>query len=258
MPVAAIQGNRFVSLDLSGDDWRKFDKKYFEPGMSYPTFRDGRMTGTVVVTRGMWSGEPLYTIPGCSTAVPRADVTLNDATLDAFVIAQYATTRPGTDVTRAPLLPADSVRDIARRIAHEVGRGVDLTPALLDSLDFRAVAIATGARTRPTIVASFIDPQGGDLGPGRGNTSHVFAVADDDSTGYKATLAHAVNGDASTAEYRAFVDHLDLNGDGVSEIMIDGWRYGTATTTRIFAWRNGSWRDVYVGRASWCMDPPAK
>lgn len=256
MPLALIKGNNIVAINLAPDGWRKLDKKYFEPGMSYPTYRDGRTTGTVTVTRGMWSGEQLYTMPGCSTVLPRANVTLNDSTLDAFVVTQLATTRPVASRPRGQLLPTDSIRAIAKRIGHEIGRGVRLDPATLDSLDFRAAAISTGARARPTIVVSFIDPQGGDLGPGRGNTAHVFATADDDGTGYRPSFSHAVNGDAAAAEYRAFVDHLDMTGDGVDELVIDGWRYGTPTSSRVFAWRNGTWREVFVARGSWCLDPP--
>ena len=256
MPLAAVQGNRIVPLTLKPDDWKKFDAKYLAPGTSYTTYRDGRVTGTVTVTRGMWSGDPLYTLAGCATPIPRAAVTLNDSTLDAFVVAQFATTRKTTEVPRSLGISADSVREIAKRIAYEAGRGAKLVPASLDSLDFRAAAIATGTYFRPTIMSSFIDPRGGDLGPGRGNTAHVFVLADNDSTGYKTSLAHVVNGDAATAEYRAFVDHLDLNGDGVDEIMIDGWHYGSSTTTRVYAWRNGSWREVFAAASSWCMDAP--
>jgi hypothetical protein len=256
MPIAVINGNDVLALNLPDDGWKRLDQKYFVTDTAYPTYRDGRPSGQVTVKRGMWTGEPLYSLAGCTNLLPMAAVTLSDTTRLGYVIEQFATTVPVAERPRGRLLPADSVRRIAKRIGYEIGRGVDLDSLTLDSLDFRAVAIETAARVRPTIVLSFIDPRGGSEGTGRGTTSHVFVIADDDGTGYKSSFAHAVNGDASTAEYRSFIDHLDITGDGIDEIFIDGWRYPDAPSPRVFSWRNGTWRETFVGRNSWCVDPP--
>jgi hypothetical protein len=149
---------------------------------------------------------------------------------------------------------ADSVRTFARAAGYSIGTTVEITQADLDSLDFRAIALATGAYARPTIVVSFTDPRGGDLGPGRGHLQHVFGLVDDSGSGYSPSFSHAVNGDAARAEVRGFVDHLDINGDSISELLVDASMPGTETTTRVLAWRNGSWREVFSTRSSWCLD----
>jgi hypothetical protein len=257
MPIAAIRGNEIIAINLLPTGWRELDAKYFRANAVYPVFRDGLQTGTVTVTRGMWSGDPLYSLPGCKSVIPMASVTLSD-TVKAFTVDQFGTTRTAEVRVRGKTLPADSVRAIAKRMGYAAGRTVDLDSLALDSLDFRAAAIETHARTRPTIVASYIDPRGGDEKMGRGNTADVLVIADDDGTGYRPTFTHAVNGDASRAEYRAYLDHLDITGSGVDQILLEGWHFGSEAALHVLVWRAGTWRDVFVGRSSWCLDPPRK
>ena len=254
MPLLTLRDRSPAPINLDNAGWLAFDERYFRPGLSYPTYRDGRPAGTVTVQRGMWEGgEPLYALAGCSNLIPMAAVTLSDTTGGGIVVSQYATTRPDSTGRPRPTLSGDSIRAIARLTGVGIGATVDITQNELDSLDFRAIAIATGALESPTIVVSFVDPRGGDLGPGRGHLQHVFGLADDSGTGYAASYSHSVNGDATSAEVRGFVDHLDLNGDGVSEVFVDASRPGTETTTRVLAWRAGAWQEVFSTRQSWCL-----
>lgn len=257
MPIAAIHGNQIIPINLTPSGWHELDAKYFRADAAYPVFRDGLQTGTARVARGMWTGDALYSLPGCTNLIPMAAVTLTDTT-KGFTVDQFGTTRAAATRVRGKTLPSDSVRAIAKRLGYQAGQTVDIDSTALDSLDFRAAAIETHARARPTIVASFIDPRGGDERVGRGNTSDVLVIADDDGTGYKPSFTHAVNGNASTVEYRAYLDHLDLTGSGVDQILLEGWRFGNEAVLHILAWRNGTWRDVFVGRSSWCVDPPKK
>lgn len=255
MPVLTLDGKLPAAINLDAEGWRRFDERYFRAGMTYPTYRDGRLAGTLTVQRGMWDeAEPLYTLPGCGQVVPMAAVTLSDTTGSGLVVSQFAMTRTDSLSRPRPTMLADSVRAIARAAGQTIAGAVEITPAELDSLDFRAIAIATGAYARPTIVVSFTDPRGGDLGPGRGHLQHAFGLADDSGSGYAPSYSHAVNGDAARAEVRGFVDHLDINGDSISEVLVDAATPGTETTTRVLAWRNGTWREVFSTRSSWCLD----
>lgn len=258
MPFAAVRGNDLIAITLPETDWREFDTKYLKPGVVYPVFRDGLATGTAAVKRGMWTGEPLYTLPQCKSLTPMASVTVADSS-KAFVVEAFATTRAARPARpRGTSLSPDSVRAIGNRLARQVAKTVDLEGEALDSLDFRVLAIVTGARAKPTIVASFVDPRGGDVQPGRGNTANVLVLADDDGTGYKVSFSHAVNADASRAEFRTYLDHLDMTGEGVDEILVEGWHYGEETSLHVLAWRNGTWHDVFTGRSSWCLDEKKK
>lgn len=257
MPLAAIQGNQIVEITLPPEGWRRLDADYMKAATTYPVFADGGQSGTVTVDRGMWTDAPAYALPGCVNPTPMAQVTLHD-TSTGNTIEAFATTRAAVAHPHGKPLSRDSVRFIAKHIGYQVGRGVGLDSTDLDALDFRAVAIETHAHARPTIVVSFIDPRGGDDRAGGGKTADVLAIADDDSSGYKVSFSHAFNGGAASAEYRSYLDHLDLTGDGTDEILIEGWRQGEQTAPRILAWRNGTWREIFVGRSSWCLDPPGK
>ena len=60
------------------------------------------------------------------------------------------------------------------------------------------------------------------------------------------------------ATYRRFVDHLDLDGDGVDEVVLEGWQYGGDTYPMILRYKDGLWREVLRGASSWCIDPQLK
>jgi hypothetical protein len=258
IPVALLGPRGLEDIVLDAEGWRRFDAQYLRGGTTYTLYHDGRAHGPLTVRRGMWDQEPpLYTLPGCASLVPMASVALPDSAPPGYTVELYATARTVAARADSTLLrlSAESVTAIARRLGAESGAGAEIDAATLDSLDFRAVAIHTGTGARPTVIVSYVDPQGGDEGLGAGNTAHVLAVGDDTAgTGHRLSFSHAVNGDARTAAYRRYVDHLDLTGDGVDEILLEGWRYGGDTQLVVLAWRNGTWREVYTGRSSWCLD----
>jgi hypothetical protein len=80
-------------------------------------------------------------------------------------------------------------------------------------------------------------------------------MADRDATGaYHATYAHLLHGPLGTASFRRYFDHLDLTGDGVEEIILEGWQYGGDTFLSVLGWKNGSWQEVFRSRPNWCLD----
>jgi hypothetical protein len=81
----------------------------------------------------------------------------------------------------------------------------------------------------------------------------VFAIADRSGDRYAATFTHAVNASTVTAMYRRYVDHLDLTGDGVDEIVLEGWQAGGDTYLMVLGFREGKWTEVFRGSSSWCV-----
>jgi hypothetical protein len=101
-------------------------------------------------------------------------------------------------------------------------------------------------------VASFVDPGNDDSDQTLG---HVFVIADlkDDGT-YRPTFSHAFSGTTANAEYRAYLNHLDLTGDGVQEILLEARLRGSGTYVTALSYRNGGWQEVYRSRSGWCLD----
>lgn len=256
MPVAAVVGNALVPLDLAPDDWVRFDSLYLAPGTTYTAMRRGRATGSVTVVRGMYSsGTPLYSLPGCATPLPMAAVTLEDPGAGEFTVELFATTRTLPTAEALAPWPADSARALARRFGAIAGAEVELDSTALSALDFRAEALFTGAGRGPTILASYLDPLGGDEGGGQGNTANLLVLADQVDSTYATSFVHALNGNAAGAEFRRFVDIIDVSGDSIAEVFLEAWRFAGDAAPVVLSWRNGEWRESFRGRGNWCLDP---
>jgi len=82
----------------------------------------------------------------------------------------------------------------------------------------------------------------------------MFVIADKDATGtYRATFAHKVFGPLGETEFRRYLDHLDLTGDGVDEIILEGWRFGGKTYLAILGFKAGKWEEIFRSRSDWCV-----
>ena len=213
----------------------------------------------MTIRRRMWAedGKALYPLPGCQSLRPLAAATVTLRTPSDDPYLEFVASSVGL-AKRAPYtgkLPTDAdLAKIGRESGHPVGQPAKMHNAELDSLDFHARAIITGAAAEPTLLVSFIDPTAGDLGPGAGHTSHLFALGENTGSGYKVSYRHAVGGDAKTVEFQRLIDHVDVNGDGIDEIILEAWRYGGQTDSVVLSFRNGGWHGALRGPMRWGRD----
>ena len=257
VPVAAIVDGVLKPIQLTSSGWHEFDAMYTRSSMTYPLYHDGEEIGQVRVRRGMWerADEPLYTLPGCRTVTPLAAVSLETDARLSFTIEALAAT-PGIVVR--PKTPAKAAKDLdarARRVALDVARAAGVDSAALQPSAFHFVAINTGATKSPTLVASFLDPESTDR---NGSTAHVLALADDAGAGYQPTFRHTASGTVGSAEFRRYIDHLDVNGDGIDEIVLEGWQFAGETFISVLGYANGQWSEVFRGPSSWCQSRPKR
>ena len=256
IPIATIDQGRLKPIVLSAAGWKQFDAIYFRSGTSYSLFRDGRPAGTVEIRQGMWEkANPLYSLPRCELLTPLAAVTMDNSLRTGYTVEYLASTANLGAAPSGKPFTADQAETAARALGSAVGIDAGISRRTLDSLDFRAVSIMTGTTEAPTIVASYVDP-GAEMSSGsEGKTAHVFAIGDRDAAGgYQASFTHTVNGSVSSAEYRRYVDHLDVDGDGVDEIVLEGWESGGDTFLSVLSYDSGRWRESYRARSSWCLD----
>ncbi|HET6680140.1 MAG TPA: hypothetical protein VFG84_03000 [Gemmatimonadaceae bacterium] len=255
IPIAAIVGGALQPIELSDAGWHRFDAMYARAGTSYPLYRDGSLAGSASVRRGMWSAgeEPLYSLPGCSRLRPLSAVTLATAATVGYTVEFLATTPGLTPAIRPTVTPSPELEAAAREAAHETVRNAGLSEADLDEKSFRYAAIRTGASESPTLVAWYLDLKV----EGQVASTHVMVVSDRKDGGWEATYALTGAGPVGQREFRRYVDHLDVDGDGVDELLMEGWRFGGDTYPIILSLRVGKWTEVFHGRASWCLDPQA-
>lgn len=257
VPIAAVVGGELKPIRLTSAGWRRFDEMYQHAGTSYSLFQNGIANGTVLVKRGMWNdtADALYALPGCATLTPMASVRVNTRLASDFTLEFLASNASLGKPRPGPMLSQDSVNHIARAIAGDVAKAVGIKPEKLDSLDFRAMAFYTGAGTAPTIIASFIDANASHPTSVATRTTHLVIIADKDSSGsYRPTFSHRINGPLAAAAYRRYFDHLDIDGDGIDEIVLQGWQFGGDTFLSVLGWREHKWQEIYRTRANWCLD----
>ena len=249
LPVATIGHGRITSITLDAGGWRKFDGLYFKSGAQMAAYRRGASLGNAVIRRGMWDGdEPLYKLPGCRALRPLGAATLATPPPDVVTLELLSTSDP---LPSGPVRPevsaamSDSAQVVAARIAGREG----LTPADRADLELTVTAMHTGATSWPTLVGSYSE-RGGTAGAG---SRHIFVLADSATAGgFDASFVHTARD--SAPEFRRLIDHADLTGDGVDELVLEGWRAGGDTFLVIMKYEGRRWREVARGGTSWCAD----
>jgi hypothetical protein len=252
LPVAMTAQGRIAPITLDNMGWRKFDDLYFAAGAAVPVYRAGQIVTESHIRRGMWSEkEPLYKLPACRELHPLAAVTLDSLSGSGPLVELLASSAP------LPLSPPhptptevnlDSARVLTARAAQR--EGIDRTQR--GDLDMTVQAIPTGATTSPTLVGSYMERSRGSAASG---LHQLFVLGDSTATGFSPSLLYTAR--ESSPEFRRLIDHLDLNGDGVDEIVLEGWRDGGDSHLLIFQYAGGRWKEVARSATSWCGDPPA-
>lgn len=249
LPVATLGHGNVTPIALDPNGWRTFDQLYFKSGAQVSVYRGGDLLGPASIRRGMWDGrDPLYTLPGCRSLRPLAAVTLPSAP-DVASLELLGTSDPlpsGAPHTPASPADLDSARAVAARVAHRGG----FAGGGLEDLELAVQAFHTGATGRPTLAAAYIE-RGAESNP---HPRHLFILADSAGpTGdYASSFTHLAKD--SLPEFRRVIDHVDLTGDGVDEIILEGWRNGGDSFLVVMKYGNGKWREIARGTNSWCAD----
>ena len=255
VPIAAIVNGELKPIVLPEPDWRRLDSTYFAAGTEYPFYRDGQPAGTVTVKRRMWEpdSEPLYALPGCRELRPMAAVTLKTKLALDPAFEFLSVSSPLKSAPAKTLSPKD-LASAVRAVALMGLKTEQLDSADIDSTSFSAHAIHMASGTRATLVASQIDPNAGDTGPGAGHTTHFLIFGDDaDGSGYRVSYLHLQSGEARSVEFQRLLDHLDLTGDGVDEVFLESWRYASTNDLVVLTRTNGKWHETLRVPQNWCV-----
>ena len=259
IPIAVLADGRLRHIQLDTLGWRKFDEMFLRAGREYTLFSDGRAFGAARLRRGMWERDsmPLYQLEGCTSHVPLSEVSIiSERAHRGFVIEMLATNAALTQVERAvPAADNRSVPSVDRVLPAGEDRGF-VKEGVLAALDGRAITLATGATPWPTLITSWIDSASSNADDPTAHSRHLFLIADRGPDGeYHVTYRHQTDKPLGEAEFRRFVDHLDVTGDGVEELILEGWRFGGKTWLSVLSYRGGAWEEMFRSRANWCLDP---
>lgn len=252
LPLAALVDGTVRPLALSPAGWRAFDSLYHRAGTAYTIYQGGRPAGTARVRRAMWQGadEPLYALPGCPNPTPLAAARVKAPPPVGYLVEHLATDADLPTHRRRSTEHLGDAQAAARAVGARVAEAAGLDATALGELDFRASTIPTGADA-PTLAITYIDPAAAARGE-NGRAVYLFILADLVNGRYAPTYTRLVRGASSSAQYRRYVDHLDLTGDGTDELVLEGWSSGRESFMLILQLRQGRWVEIFRGQPSWC------
>ncbi len=253
-PIAVVTSSGLQPIVLDDAGWRQLDSMYFAAGAKLPVYRNGVALGDIEILRGMWPADsaPLYSVPTCKDVVPQALGRITTtATLEESVELLAASTplvQP-TDNKPLPVSPDDQGRTLASAVAAAANIG----PEDLNGLDYHARWLRTGVGANGrTLLASYIDPNAGDLGPGAGSTAILLVLAEDSAATFNTSYQHAIVGEARTVEFRRVANYADLDGDGKSELLLQAWRYAQVPSLMLLKHDGTRWQEAFSVSEEWC------
>lgn len=254
-PFAIVENGRLAPISLDAAGWSAVDSLFFRAGAKLPIYRDGLAIGEVEVVRGMWTDEgALYTLPGCSAVIPQAQGRLMMGTRAEASIEFLSSTTPLTQKTDKRPLPRDPEAQ-ARTIANAVATASQVGPEELGGLEFIGRWLRTGAGAEGrTLLATYVDPQAGDAGPGAGHTVSLLALAEESAGSLTTSYQYVAQGEARGVEFRRLMNHADLDGDGVDEIVLEAWRYAGTPDLVVLKYADGKWSESFRVSENWCLD----
>ena len=250
LPIGTVAAGKIAPLTLDSVGWHSFDRTYFAPGSAVSIYRDGLAAPQGSIRRGMWTDpDPLYKLPGCRSLRPLGAVSMPAADQSASPSVEMLASSAPFPAPPIRSVPSPEDLDSAQAFAGRAAQHAGLTKSSRDELELRVQALETGATSKPTLVVSF-----GEKGAGSGASGRqLFALADFGVDGYASTYSHLAAD--SAPEFRRVIDHLDITGDGMDEIVLEGWGERSESFLVVLQFTGGKWHEVARSTSSWCADP---
>ena len=247
VPLATMGPQGFRLLTLSDRGWRSFDLDYLHAGKSLIPYRGGRAMSAVASARGMWEGAPLDTIRGCTIMLPGALAPLPDG-VEFFTSGKRPPLKSVTSLSPGELQTA--IDAIPTLIAPAAGISMSMLPRYQ-----RNVYVAeTGNGPRPTIVVVYDDPEVvADSVPQMGaRPRQLVVVLDRGVYGYKPTFTYSTLGNKLSPPRYRFLDHIDVDDDGKSELLFGLKIKGAPLYTIVLRFEAEAWRELLRNERQRC------
>jgi hypothetical protein len=218
-------------------------------------YRNGALAGEVEITRGMFCADSgvLYTVRGCRNVIPQAVGRLRGSIPLEESVELIGSSAVLEQVADRRALPRYAEAE-GRSLAAAIAAGANIGAEDLAELNFHARYLRTGIPPLGrTLLASYVDPNAGDLGPGAGSTAMVLALAEDSSGVMRPSYQHAVVGEARNVESQRIVNYLDLDGDSINELFLEAWKFAGVPSIATLSYAEGRWREGFRVALNWCL-----
>ena len=247
VPLATIGPQGPGLLALSNRGWRALDVAYLFGGQSLTPYRSGRPLAPVPLTRGMWEGPPLDTMPGCSILLPGAVASIPDG-VEFFTSGKRPALKPVTP------LSAGELRNALEAIPTLIAPTAGIAMAMLPRYRRQVYVAETGHGARPTIIVVYDDPERVADSVRRTDTRprHFVVVLDRGVYGYKPTFTYTTLGNRRSPPRYRYLDHLDVDDDGQSELLFGLQVDEAPLYTIVLRFQVDAWRELVRNERQRC------
>ncbi len=241
VPITLMGGNAFQRIRLSERGWRAFDSSYLYKGKTLRSLRDGRAGEEVRLTRGMWESiKPLDSLPGCPRVVPAG---LADVPRGVSLLVSSSS----PTVKAVQTVSSGAVSEALAAVPTLVAPLNGIKPEFWGRYSREVRLLPTGSTSRSTILAIYTDPQAvsDTVNPLGVRPRQLVVVLDQGNYGYRTSFAFKTLGNAQSPPRLEFLDHVDVDGDGRTELFFNTMRNGKYETTLVLRYgTDQEWREV--------------
>lgn len=233
-PIALYSNGRFTDPMPKDDNeaaYTAFEKKYLRSGQKYRLITGGGDGGTVTVKGRSEAGIGLTAQVELQTAAKLGGEVRALATNSEVIGRKQNSRRAPTAEERAAVINLAKETYKQRRVP--AGYLANMEVINLTACDLDADGVAE-------LIGSF-------EAKGANDTSYcLFLIVESQMGAFKAGATWYKMGSEATYESRRFVDHIDIDGDGISEVIAQTGYY-ESTDYSIYKKSKGVWRSVYQG-----------
>jgi hypothetical protein len=240
-PVVIYKGGAYTSPPVDEEKGNNaFAREYFKPGRKFRILSGGGEAGTLSIIK--------YQEPGCVglTADATAETPARLGGRVKALATDSQTLGRGAPSRRAPT-EAERARAVElARAAYAKNRVSAALAAKMEVVNLTATDLDRDGRFE--LVGSFLVQK--EVAPAPESYT-LFLIMEPAGDAFKTAWEWFHQGSEDSYEDRHFVDQVDLDGDGVGEVIAMG-SYYESNDYVIYKRQQGRWRPVYKGGGGGC------
>lgn len=255
-PVAMLGAQGVRSLRLGRRGWRRVDAEYLQAGNRFTPYEHGEAGEPVRMFRGMWQpgATPIDSL-SCNVVVPmgRAFSTGNTT---GEMLPPF-----GTSGNRPPLKHAMSMSGAELQRALEnvgtlIAPSAGIPPGALSRYERRIHQIPAGVNGSPSVLVEYNDPEPlpDTVATFGERPRQLIIVLNKGRFGFRQAFKFSTVGTPGTPPRLRYMDHLDVDDDGVPEILLGLLDQELSPLfTMVLRFENDTWHEVYRFNGNRCQ-----
>jgi hypothetical protein len=237
-PIVIIGGGKYTAPPVDNEAGsKKFISEYFRGGRRYRMIFGGGDAGTLTVLKNVE--------PGCVGLL--AEVSLQTTAKLGGQVQALATSSDELGAKESSRrAPTPEERTAALELARDTFAQKGVGAALIKTMTVGNLTATDLERNgRFDLIGNFRIEGANYM------TYNLFMVIEPSGESYKATLSWYQKGAEADYADRSLVDAVDLDGDGMAEVIAEG-HYYESNDYVIYKKQAGHWREIYQGGGGGC------